>query len=291
MKNSNIEWTDHTANFWQGCTKVSPGCAYCYAEARDKRHMIEAVDHWGPGAPRLKSKGAIKNCLQWNKAAEGLVERPRVFSLSLGDWLDPEVPVEWRTEMLHTIWKCQNLDFLLCTKRPEFWFELITRSMRGDQSSEACDSIGARMRFVNWLHGWTLGKFPNNVWLLVSTENQEALEKRVPDLLSIPAMVHGLSCEPLLGALDLGLRFNHLAPALKINWVIVGGESGPRARNCELDWIASIVRQCREADVACFVKQLGDNPMGIRGLYGKKGSANLNDWPEEMRVRQFPSRG
>lgn len=345
---THIAWCDHTSNFWSGCTKVSPGCLNCYAEARDKRHMIEKVDHWGKGAPRLKGKSAVKQCFTWNKKPwicdecgfasptrpdeNGLPimacphchrkatwHRARVFSLSLGDWLDPEVPVSWLAEMLDTVLRCENLDFLLCTKRPEMWSLRVTAARNFLTSHGDADT-------AVWLNDWLPkaatsghfigrqavsdspakpGKAPKNVWVLTSTENQEMLDKRVPELLKIPAVVHGLSCEPLLGPLNLGLRYtqpedppNMPKPKDQVDWVIVGGESGPNARACDVTWIEDMVDQCSSAEVACFVKQLGKRPVdGTRmscdsdriplQLKDKKGGKPA-EWPESMRVRQFP---
>ena len=154
-----IAWCDSTVNFWSGCTKVSAGCAHCYAETRDKRHMIEKIDHWGKGAPRLKHTGAIKQARALNRkpwicdgcgrafanentphdapilADDGKTvvgyhhryshlvtyHRRRIFSLSLGDWLDAAVPIVWLAEMLDTLHRCDQVQWILCTKRPQLW--------------------------------------------------------------------------------------------------------------------------------------------------------------------------
>ena len=115
-----------------------------------------------------------------------------------------------------------------------------------------------------------------NVWLGVSVENQELADDRIPYLLQCPAAVRFLSCEPLLGRVGLSPHLER-----QIDWVIVGGESGPMARPCEVDWMRSIIQQCDLADVPCFVKQLGGR---------KDKRSNPNQWPEDLRVRQFPAR-
>jgi protein gp37 len=341
-ESTKIQWCDHTANFWSGCTKVSPGCAHCYAEARDKRHMIEKVDHWGPGAPRLKSKSAVKDCLRWNKKPwicshcghswAGEMSRPdptcpkcdvshmghraRVFSLSLGDWLDSEAPIEWLAEMMDMIRQCKNLDFLLCTKRPELWSRRIREARNFLTSGGDADTA---LMLHNWLPHpetpgmpATAGTPPHNIWILTSTENQEQLEKRVPQLLKIPAVVHGLSCEPLLGPICFGgERIEWLSPfhetdamlnkTPRIDWIIAGGESGPSARPCNLEWLQDIQEQCAMSSVAYFCKQLGssarisfNNEVGeltstaLLHLKDKKGG-DPSEWPADMDVRQWPT--
>jgi protein gp37 len=142
---SKIAWTDSTVNFWEGCTKVSAGCANCYAEARDKRFTGGKL--WGLGAPRRKSKTAVKAALAMNakpwicdfcgtatddnevccnhRDDDGIMcntmsyHRRRIFSLSLGDWLDNEVPIEWFVEMMQTVLACEDVTWILCSKRPE----------------------------------------------------------------------------------------------------------------------------------------------------------------------------
>lgn len=343
---TNIPWCDSTINFWEGCTKVSTGCKNCYAEARDKRHMIEKVDHWGPGAPRLKSKSAVKDVLRWNTKPlicgccheaftiadshghrHGSIipafRHARVFSLSLGDWLDPEVPIEWLAEMLDTIRQCENLDWLLCTKRPELFFKQLRKCLDLLWEKAKNNRTLIRSPFYDWLSGWqSRGEAPKNVWVITSTENQEMLDKRVPDLLRIPAVVHGLSCEPLLGPMDLrclDIRYVGGVGKRTVDWVIAGGESGPNARPMQVEWLRSIQDQCRVAGVAYFCKQFGADPRQDLSyaipesdisdpnldsadiaswesyrhsaplhLQDKKGG-NMAEWPDaKMRVRQWP---
>lgn len=139
-----------------------------------------------------------------------------------------------------------------------------------------------------------------NVWLGVSVENQEAADERIPLLLQTPAAVRFLSCEPLLERVDLNRvpRLSHpCAPSLNgrgIGWVIVGGESGPGARPCELAWIRSIVDQCRAAGVPAFVKQLGATPIRqteddqLWHIERDRKGGDMNEWPPDLRVREFP---
>ncbi|RMG22282.1 MAG: DUF5131 family protein, partial [Armatimonadetes bacterium] len=127
-----IEWADKTYNPWIGCTKISPACANCYAEHFARRRGIK----WGPGEARVRTK-TERDVRRWNRSAGELIGAgwprekvtSRVFVASLADWLDPEVPVSWLTDLLYLIAECEHLDFLLLTKRPELWRERLTRAL------------------------------------------------------------------------------------------------------------------------------------------------------------------
>lgn len=501
-----IAWTDSTINFWSGCTKVSPGCANCYAEALSNRQLGN-IGKWGKDAPRKLHESAFKLALRLNKkpwicdrcghaqhpcpitspcqphdapsarcmgcgAMHESWHRRRIFSLSLGDWLDNEVPVEWLARMLDTIRQCDQVTWILCTKRPENFFSrlievdkflscgypahhentiqrsvplrigevggtenrqagphleiekavretvagrnpfnkmpddkgrVVQRSVSSSQgdakrSEEICGSGKAGLasfqginpagidresqgrnkdqqspkqfgigdtertdaaplsktwvqgdrpsgnkelgnspdrtrrdsnastpseRGINsvasesvyskpecgmddlhrenveasalkkWVTRWLQCVPPKNVILLTSVENQPMADKRIPELLKIPAACRGLSLEPLLSAVEIS-RFLEGEDAAGwrtepngIDWLIIGGESGPKAREFQLDWGASLIRQGKAAGVPVFFKQAGSNPNGLRGLYGKKG-ADVNQWPKEFRVQEWP---
>ena len=229
-ENSKIEWTHHTFNPWQGCIKVSDGCKNCYAESLSKRW---GKDRWGPGAKRERTSAAYwKKPLSWNKKAAASGECHRVFCASLADVFEdnpaqPELN-EWRQELFALIDATPNLDWLLLTKRPENIKRL-------------------------WPFGWYDGdQFTwNNIWLGTSAENQTQLDKRAPELEFIPAKVRFLSCEPLLGQLDLSEHEDY------INWVIVGGESGHGARPMKPEWATLIRDQCANANIPFLFKQWG----------------------------------
>lgn len=287
MKNSHIEWTDHTFNPWEGCTKVSPGCAHCYAEARNQRFSAGA--NWGPGAPRHRTTPANwKQPIAWNRAAAATLDqwvnasavgetrprRPRVFSASLADWLDPEVPIEWLADFLYLVWRCQNLDWLLLTKRPEFCL-LRLRAVIFYVSLLIGDELKAfpkASEFLLWLEEWIgeaigiTARPPQNIWVGTTVEDKTRSDSRLPHLLAIPARVRFLSCEPLLGPLEFSNVTNRSdcvavlgKPALAgIHWVICGGESGPGARPMHPAWARSIREQCEPAGVAFFFKQWGN---------------------------------
>ncbi len=288
MQNTKIQWTDHTVNFWWGCTKVSRACQHCYAESVAKvfgKRLFGQVPQWGAGKPRFERlEAARKEALKIQRQAAGAWEnwkaavdakagysgemprRPRVFVNSMSDWLDDEVPVEWLAFLLETVHLCPYVDFQLLTKRPENWDKRI-----GDIHHPQ-----ASVDTVRWLLHWFDGtSIPANLWIGCTAENQEQADRRIPHLLNIPARVRFLSCEPLLGAVDLlhradGSRMNvfyaddTLAPSAiigyepRIHWIIAGGESGGQARPMHPDWVRSLRDQCAAAQVPFFFKQWGE---------------------------------
>lgn len=272
-----IEWCDFTQNFWIGCTKVSRGCFHCYAESQNNR--FNGGLNWGAGAPRRRTTAANwKLPLRWDREANvdeklaaffdqsGAPRRPRVFSLSLGDWLDKDVDPVWRHDMLEVIRTTPHLDWLLLTKRPENFHRMILNVY------EHAASLDLR----SWAWDWIYAKPPANVWIGASAEDQENFEKRTKILETIPARVRFLSCEPMLGQIDL----RQIGGTGKIvDWIICGGESGPSARRMEIPWARELRRQCLEDGIAFFMKQLG-------GERDKRGE--LADLPEDLRVREFP---
>lgn len=266
MKNSKIEWTDHTFNSWVGCTKVSPGCANCYAETLDRNRFSKTMDggsvskpvtHWGSGAPRHRTREAEwRKPLAWNAEAEAAMDaalhdfgtdryeappRPRVFCASLADWLDEEVPIAWLADLLTLIRETPCLDWLLLTKRPQNF------ENRVGQVIDAFLSLGAVGDFTkggavlaDWFAEWRRGRAPHNVWMGTTAEDQARADERIPHLLRIPARVRFLSCEPLVGPVvlrDPGAEYGDGSMAdlsdappgwdfPGVNWVICGGESG-----------------------------------------------------------------
>src|SRR5271155_1261394 len=222
-KYSKIEWTDHTFNPWIGCTKVSEACDDCYAEEGDNRWHWTAQG-WGPGKPRRRTAAENwKEPLKWDRAAAATGTRSRVFCASLADVFDREVDPAWRADLWELIRQCPHLDWQLLTKRPQ----LITSFLPSD-----------------WGSGWP------NVWLGTSVENQPRADQRIPHLVAVPAVVHFLSVEPLLAPIS----FKSLAD---IEWIIVGGESGPTPRPMAPSWVLDIQAQCTSAGIPFFFKQWG----------------------------------
>jgi protein gp37 len=223
-----IEWTDHTFNPWWGCVKVSPGCNNCYAEGFSKR---VGKDIWGAKAERRffgdkHWEGPVK----WNRMAEQEGRRHRVFCASMGDVFEDRRDLDpWRERLWRLIVDTPHLDWQLLTKRPE----VARRLLPGDY-------------------------LPDNIWLGTSVEDQQRADERIPMLLSIPASVHFLSCEPLLGPVNLRKRQWVWGGARgRINWVIVGGESGPKHRPMKPEWVRDIRDACADSGTAFFFKQWG----------------------------------
>lgn len=287
-----IEWCDSTVNFWSGCTKVSPGCANCYAEALSDRKLGN-IGKWGLGAKRTLHESAFKMAHRLNRkpwvcevcgSACAVIpsrgelhpcyccaefRRRRIFSLSLGDWLDPEIPAEWLARMLDTIRVCTEVRWLLLTKRPELWKERMREATREVETPDG----------FKFIRDWYFdGCPPSNVWIGTSIEDQASADARIPALLRIPAAGRFLSCEPLLGPIDLNpwldARSPQIVPGIEgermINWLIIGGESGPKARQCDLAWIRSLVLQGKEAGVQVFVKQDSGPKPGMQGRIDDK---------------------
>lgn len=227
-KNSHIEWTHHTFNPWWGCKKVSAACDNCYAELWAKRmgHQL-----WGTQAPRrFFSDAHWREPLVWNEEARIAHRRERVFCASMADVFERRADLNAeRARLWQLIEATPNLDWLLLTKRP--------------QNIE---------RLVPWGNNW-----PANVWLGTSVENQTLAEKRLPFLLRNAAAVRFLSCEPLLGKLNLRPWFNRrgLHP---IDWIIAGGESGGHSRPMHPDWVTGLLNQCEEFNVPFHFKQWGN---------------------------------
>lgn len=337
-ENSKIEWCDHTFNPWMGCAKVAPGCTHCYAEAlMDTRY---GAVKWGENGTRVKTSKANWNKVRkWNREAQcscgaaGAFGRecawcanggksPRVFCASLADVAEdrPEL-APWRAELCDLIRECDNLDFLLLTKRPEN----LTRLFPSDVL-ERC-------------------------WNGTSISDQATADRNIPILLQVPSARRFVSAEPLVEAVDLSAYLwrtcsecsgrMHVGPdgsacncakysprpgyerRNELHWIIAGGESGPNARPCDVAWIRSIVEQCKAAGVPCFVKQLGARPSadfydeatyehweymgrewpmpddwdGVHQplindtctlpLADRKG-ADPSEWPADLRVREWP---
>jgi len=256
-KDSNIQWTHHTFNPWRGCTKVSEGCKFCYADTLSKRNP-GTLGVWGPNGSRVvASESYWRQPIAWNKAAKTAGEVHRVFCASLADvgegpetmpagaWLDVQMA---RTRLSKLIVESDGLHFLLLTKRPE-----------------------NMTRFYDPM-------VLERAWVGTSVENGDVVA-RVDALRQVPAAVRFLSCEPQIGPLSLNLT--------EIDWVIVGGESGGKARPFNPNWARDIIVQCRAVGAAVFIKQMGANPIGLN-LRDSHGG-DMDEWPEDLRVREFPT--
>lgn len=303
-----ISWTatdgkpGATFNPWMGCERISEGCKHCYAETFVSRRM--GLPLWGPARSTERQRTSLENWkkpLTWNRTAQREGRRIKVFCASLADVFEDNPQVApWRADLFRLIEQTTYLDWLILTKRT------------------------SRMAALAREAGWS-GAWPSNVWAGTTVENQDMANKRIPCLLGVPARVRFLSCEPLLEAVDLTAiprtqaegfmrpldgRFN------TVSWVICGGESGPGARPFDLTWARSLRDQCRAADVPFFMKQIGRKPRtrldaneswpghnaghgsvqfvgdgfgnyDVTGIKDKAG-ADMNEWPEDLRVQEFP---
>jgi len=251
--NSKIEWTDHTFNPWIGCTRVSPGCDDCYAARSTPARTLRVA--WGAD----QQAAAFK-------ATHG--RRQRVFCASLADVFDNAAPDAWRADLFHLIACTPDLDWLLLTKRI-------------GNAAEMVDSAVAAVkvaRLPNKTPAWPW----LNVWIGATVVDQAEAERDIPKLLAVPARVRFLSVEPMLGRMYIedipdpvggvclkplnGLRWvgngqgRNETRSLggRIDWVICGGESGPKARPMHPDWARSLRDQCAAASVAFLFKQWGE---------------------------------
>lgn len=290
-ENSAIEWTDHTFNPWEGCQKVGPGCDHCYAETRNARFGGGTAANWGPGAPRRRTSASNWNKpLAWNRAhgeffaAHG--RRQRVFCASLADVFDNAVDPTWRADLFALIEQTPNLDWLLLTKRSGNVRDMVPLPWISKPFQHGPDPTNI------YPAGW-----PSNVWLGASIVNQEEAERDIPKLLAVPAARRFLSMEPLLGPVDFYDVSNNWykrgyapwsnAPILHgIDWIIVGGESGPGARPMHPDWARTLRDQCTAAGVPYLFKQWGEWLPAIdgRSVLGKtlilEGAAPFTSTPE-----------
>jgi protein gp37 len=212
-----IGWTDETWNIVTGCSKVSSGCANCYAERISLKNGW-SKEKWTPQNAAQNVKLHPERLMKPTK-----VRKPTMwFVNSMSDWAHDLVPDEFILQMWQVMEACPQHVFQLLTKRPE--------------------------RMLAWCQKYR----PNpakNIWLGVSVENQKAADYRIPLLLETPAAIRFLSCEPLLEAVSIRKYLHGL------HWVIVGGESGPNFRPMQKSWAVDILNQCREANVSFYGKQ------------------------------------
>ncbi len=284
--NTKIEWTDATWNPLRGCSRVSEGCRNCYAE-RDalrwsgdgqpfeglavlknghaswtgkvefiEKHLLDPL-RWRPGRPIYDAEtGKIVG----RDPAQSL----RIFVNSVSDLFHESVPDEWIDRIFAVMALCPQHTFQCLTKRPERMLAYMESRSRSASFWKAAVPTGWTLEDFN---GIKMVPFPlPNVWLGTSVENQDAADERLPILAKVPCRVRFVSCEPLLGALDITRWISRDAirkaggswTSEQIDWAICGGESGPGARPMNPDWVRSLIQQCAAAGVPFFFKQWGE---------------------------------
>jgi protein gp37 len=341
---SGIEWCDRSWEVVAGCTKVSSGCANCYAERLvGTRHAGVARKRKRDGTDNgsaidlslevINGKGRWSGdvrLLEMNLGQPLSRKAPTVYFVnSRSDLFHEDVPFEYIDRVFAVMALCPQHRFLVLTKRPERMrayladakqrVALIGREKHPGDSHDCYIDPSPDRDYIAW-------PLPN-VWLGTSVEDQETANTRLPELLACPAAGRFVSAEPLLGAVDLtcvhlggdsvadddgGDRINVLDYSWydddgdeyfgHIDWVIVGGESGPGSRVCNVAWIRSVVEQCTGAGVPVFVKQLGADPRGpyvdpppadegyppVYEVKSRKGN-DMAEWPTGLRVREVPA--
>lgn len=340
MGKTSIEWTQETWNPVRGCSKISPGCENCYA-------MHQAARFSGEGQPY---QGLVK------RSPTNWTGEVRLIESALFEPLRRRKPTTWfvnsMSDLFHEQLPFEAIDYIVAVMAltPQHTFQVLTK--RAERMAEYFSDAEVGYRIYRLITTWldegrpgplgrqwdrchdltgrsasgtgriegTFWRLPlPNLWLGVSVENQKYAEERIPRLLETPAAVRFLSCEPLLGPIDLERAHrtrekleNWLEPT-RVDWVVVGGESGDNARPCDPSWVRRMVKDCRMSRVPCFVKQLGSNiveeeethdwpnpyrrvapgPVKLYGgeyrrrLMDKKGG-DPNEWTEDLRVREMP---
>ena len=294
MNKTNIEWTDETWNPVTGCTKISTGCLNCYAKEMANRLKLMGAKHYQHHNPF----GVRANLDSLYKPIRGKKGK-RIFVCSMGDLFHEGIESQWRDQVIPSVAIQPKHTFQVLTKRSGNMFNYMTGEGQ---------LVAARAGVQSPIP---------NLWLGVTAENQDRADVRIPLLLKTPASVRFVSVEPMLEKvnilpyigynaykcscgwheteMDIDLTGSHQNRSTRCyrcgsecegyiacDWVIVGCESGPKRRECKIEWIREIVAQCKSAGVACFVKQVS--------IDGKV----VKDWndprfPEDLKIREFPN--
>lgn len=282
---THVEWADFTHSFWLGCLKVSPECENCYAEVDTPVRVVNAklrpklLRLWGPppaAVRHLTSPGTWARVRTWNREAKASGKRKTVFCNADSDFFEDFTGQIWepdgkkgehhkpgwtldtiRKDALFTMALHEDLEWLVLTKRPENVRSMVPAA---------------------WLKR---GGWPQHIRIGTTAGTKKTAAKRLPYVIDGPWQ-NFVSAEPLLEDVDYTPWLNDL------HWLIVGGESGPKSRPCDLAWVRSAVKQCQAAKVPVFVKQLGALPVGLPGApAAHTRGGDLAEMPEDLRVREF----
>jgi protein gp37 len=286
---SSIEWTEASWNPVRGCSIVSPGCTNCYA--MKQAHRFSGAGKAYAGLTKMSKGGPV-----WTGAARTVPElldaplhwkKPRrIFVNSMSDLFHEDVPTDFIAQVFAVMAEAKRHTFQILTKRAERMQQLLAHDLNYEGPE------------------WPLP----NVWIGVSVEDQVRADERIPLLLQTPAAVRWISAEPLLGPVLLRRHIDvtrdgtvegqifvdHLTG---LDWVVVGGESGPGARPFDIAWARSLRDQCRAAGVPVFIKQIGARPYDSSATHvpvdtlfikNRKGG-DPAEWPQDLRIREYPA--
>ena len=308
MAETSIEWTDKSYNPIVGCTRKSEGCRNCWSErflarfGKIKGHKMEGISRFTEDGPRWSGEvrfveEALNEPLKWRKPS-------KIFVCSTSDLFHENVKDEWIDNIFTVMAVARQHTFQVLTKRPERMLEYLSVKRLETIYGLWHAYSGAPAEADAW-------PLPN-VWLGVSVEDQKTADERIPLLLKTPAAVRWISAEPLLGPItprglvkgwcpthDFESGFCHgpCPDDRRLDWVVVGGESGPGSRAMDVRWARDIVRQCKAEGTAVFVKQLGAKPFQSPDHGGRTGyflslkdrkGGDMAEWPEDLCVREYP---
>lgn len=258
MQKTKIQWTESTINPTMGCSIVSPGCEHCYAMRQAYR--LEKMGQGGyKGLTKKLKSGKIvwtgKISLDISKLLKAVkTKKPTMFFInSMSDLFHKDIPFNFIDDVYEIIGYAKEHTFQILTKRPD-----------------------RALEYYNWTNIFKAWGEWKHIWLGTSVENQATADERIPFLLRTPAAVRWLSIEPLLGPIYKARYFE-----LKtLDWVVVGCESGPKRRECKVEWVKSIVEQCKQDQIPVFVKQIQSNGQVLK---------DIEQFPKHLQIREYPN--
>lgn len=328
MGKTSIEWTQYSWNFLRGCSRVSEGCRNCYAETIAGRFSGEGFPYHGlatMNGGKARWTGEISFHEDILLAPLKRKKPTTYFVNSMSDLFYEKVTDEMLDKAFAVMALCPQHTFQILTKRPERMRAFLTPNEFQDVNFDLANVRAMRevwpllSKMKNGLAHWHrlvdaehfvqmdkdvyfMKKWPlPNCWLGVSVEDQKTADERIPLLLDTPAAVRWISAEPLLGPINFAYKtsagwyrnpLENNEQLGNVNWIVVGGESGPNSRPCDISNIRSIVEQCKAASTPVFVKQLGAKPfngvIGFGPLIKDRKGGDMSEWPEHLRLREMP---
>ena len=269
MNKTGIEYLNYTLNLTHGCTNISQGCLHCWAKTTSKRPAGMGVNGYSKG-------DSLKVVCCPEKLQEPFkIKKPSRIGVSfMGDLFHKEVPDDFRDKVFAMMALNPLHSFLLLTKRPQKAFKYLTSDRDFDSAANLLYD-----RYIRSLSEplFSMGEITlplGNVWIGTTVENQPAADNRLSVLAQIHVAVKFISFEPMLSEIKVGSFM-----LSQFQWAIIGAESGPGKRPCKIEWVRDLVRQCKDAGVPVFVKQLN-----IDGKIVK----NINQFPDDLKIREYP---